>query len=190
MKKILLFAAMAFVTVAASAQTLKFGHVNFSELVQLMPASDSARTQINAAQKEAQDTYQSMVEEYQTKAEQYKEKNSIWTPAVKKSKEDELIDIQNRIQQFEQNIQQELQQQQQQLMAPIQKKAVDEVTKIAKAKGLIYVFDSSSVLYIDDKQSLDLTPEARKALNIPASRTIESLQKELMEQQQAAQPKK
>ena len=184
MKKIILFAVMALVTVAAAAQTPKFGHVNYSELVQLMPAADSARTQINASQKEANDTYNSMIEEYQTKLKQYQEKSATWTPAVKKSKEDELTSIQNRVQDFEQTVQQELQQQSQTLMAPIQKRAIDEVNKIAKAKGLIYVFDTSSVLYIDDKQSTDLTSEARKALNIPATRTLESLQKELQAQQQ------
>ena len=44
MKKVCLLAAAALVCSALSAQTLKFGHVNFSELVQLMPEMDEART--------------------------------------------------------------------------------------------------------------------------------------------------
>jgi hypothetical protein len=42
-------------------------------------------------------------------------------------------------------------------------------------------------LYLDDKQTVDLTQEARKALNIPEGRTLESLQKELQAQQAAQQ---
>ena len=61
------------------------------------------------------------------------------------------------------------------------------VEKLAKAGGYIYVFDVSSLLYIDATQSKDLTPDARKALKIPADRTLESLQAEIQAQQQAQQ---
>ena len=45
MKKILLIAAMAFVSVAGFAQQ-KFAHVNFNELVTLMPEADEARRRL------------------------------------------------------------------------------------------------------------------------------------------------
>ncbi|MCI1640465.1 MAG: OmpH family outer membrane protein, partial [Bacteroidales bacterium] len=93
MKKILLFAFTAFFTVAASAQTsqsgqsIKFGHVDFNQLIQLMPEMDSARVKLAAASKETQDTYDSMLAEFQTKAQEYQNKNATWTPAVKQIKE-------------------------------------------------------------------------------------------------------
>ena len=186
MKKIFLFAAMALFTLTASAQA-KFAYVNFNEIVMLMPESDAARTQMQAAQKEASDTYQSMVDEANAKFNEYQQKQATWTPAIKESKEKELGEIQNRIQEFQQSIQVELQQQNQQLMEPIQKKALETVEKLAKAGGYIYVFDVSSLLYFDSTQSKDLTPDARKALNIPAGRTLESLQAEMQAQQQAQQ---
>ena len=118
MKKIALIAVMALFTLAASAQ-VKLAHVNFNELVTLMPESDNARSTMEAAQKEANETYQSMVEEAQTKYSEYQQKQSTWTAAIRESKEKELGDIQNRIQEFQQSIQQELQQQNEQLMSPI-----------------------------------------------------------------------
>ena len=51
MKKIFIIAAMAIISVAASAQNLKFGYVNYTELVQLMPEMDSVRVQIEAQEK-------------------------------------------------------------------------------------------------------------------------------------------
>ena len=61
MKKVFIIAAAAAMfSFAASAQT-KFAHVNFSELVQLMPEADSAMVQYEAAYKEAQETYSSMI---------------------------------------------------------------------------------------------------------------------------------
>ena len=180
MKKILLIAAVSLLGVAASAQ--KFAHVNFQELVQLMPEADQARATIQESQKNAQETYQAMMSEFQDKYNKYQQSVNTYTPAIRKTKEDELTQIQQRIQEFSQNVEQELQQQQQQLMEPIYKKAQDKVNELAKGQGFIYVFDRAAVLYIDETQSVDLTPEARKALGIPAERTLESLHAELQAQ--------
>lgn len=187
MKRIIIMAAIALVSVAANAQNLKFAHVNFNELVTLMPEMDAAREASEAAAKEAEEVYQAMVEEFQTKLQQYEQKQATWTPAVKESKERELTEIQNRIQEYQSAIQQELQQQQQQLMAPIYQKATETVNTLAKKHGVIYVFDIQSMLYVDAAQSMDLTAEARTALNIPAGRTLESLQAELQAKAQAQQ---
>ena len=178
MKKIILIAAASLLSVAAFAQP-KFAHVNYTELIQLMPEADEARAAMEASNKEVQETYAAMVEEYNTKYATYQQKQSTWTPAIRETKEKEIQGIVTRIQEFEQSIQTELQQQQQQLMAPIQKKANDTVKALAKEGGYVYVFDVNTPLYIDDTQSVDLTPAARKALNIPEGRTLETLQEEL-----------
>ena len=184
MKKLFVIALAALATLTASAQT--FGRVNFQELLMLAPEMDAAREAIAASQKEAEETYSAMVEEYQGKLTQYQQKQATWTAAIRESKERELMEIQNRIQEFQQSISQELQQQQNQLTAPIQEKVSKAITDIAKAKGLTAVFDLSQALYLDETKVIDLTPDARKALNIPASRTLESLQAELQAQAEAA----
>lgn len=186
MKKFILIAAATILTLSVSAQNLKIAHVNFAELVQLMPASDSARAQLSASSKETQDTYQSMVDEFQSKYQQYQAKAGTWTAAVKESKEKELNDIQQRLQEFSQRAEQELQQQQNQLMAPIQQKAMDVVEKLAKDGGYAIVLDDSQALYINKSFITDLTQAARKALGIPDGRTLETLQQELQAQAQAA----
>ena len=185
MKKLFVIALAALATLTASAQT--FGRVNFQELLMLAPEMDAAREAIAASQKEAEETYSAMVEEYQGKLTQYQQKQATWTAAIRESKERELMEIQNRIQEFQQSISQELQQQQNQLTAPIQEKVSKAISDIAKAKGLTAVFDLSQALYLDETKVIDLTPDARKALNIPADRTIESLQAELQAQAEAAQ---
>ena len=187
MKKIFLIIAAASLSFAASAQGAKFAYVNYTELVQLMPEADQARAQIDAQSLEFEETYQGMIEEFQTKYSQYQQKSSTWTASVKESKEKELTDIQNRIQEFQQTASAELQQSQQSLMAPIQEKALQTVEQLAKDRGYTCVFEVSSVLYLDKNQCTDLTPAARKALNSPEGRTIESLQEELLAAQQARQ---
>ena len=180
MKKILAIAAMALLTLTASAQ--KLGRVNFTELYQLAPEADAAREQITAMQNEAQETFNAMLEEYNTKANQYQQKSSTWTTAIRESKEKELMEIQNRVQEFQQSISQELQQKQAELMNPIMEKAQKAVQDIAKAQGIIAVFDSGSALYFDEAAVVDLTPAARKSLGIKEGRTLEQLSAELQAQ--------
>lgn len=188
MKKILTICAALFVAASAFAQT-KTGYVNTTELIQLQPAMDTVRTQLESAQKETYETYQAMIEEYQTKATTFQQKQASWTPAIKESKQKELNEIGNRIQEFEQSANQDLQQMQQALQAPIYQKVNEEIQKLAKAKGLAMVFDiaSASVLYIDPAQSIDLTPELRTILGIPEGRTLQSLQEELQAKAAAQQ---
>ena len=181
MKKILLIAAVSLLSFTGFAQP-KFAHVNLNELVQLMPEMDQARTAMAASEKEANETYQAMVDEFNSKYQQYQQKASSWTTAIRESKEKELTEIQQRIQEFGQSIQTELQQQQQTLMAPIYQKAQEAINTLAKDGGYIYVFEMNTALYIDPAQSTDLTPAARKVLNIAEGRTLETLQAELQAQ--------
>ena len=185
MKKLFVLALAAFAGLSLQAQT--FGRVNVSELVALMPEMDQAREVIAASQKEAEETYSAMLEEFQSKYSQYQQKQATWTAAIKESKERELSDMQNRIQEFQSNISQELQQQQNQLQAPIYEKANKAVQELAKAKGLTALFDATQALYFDESKVIDLTPEARKVLGIAEGRTLETLQAELQEKAQAAQ---
>ena len=187
MKKLFLIAAMAIVSLAATAQNLKFGYVNDTELVQLMPEMDAVREQLEAQEKETYETLSAMYEEYQSKAQQFQQKESTWTPAIRDSKMKELQEIESRFQESQQIFQQELQQMQQMLQAPVMEKAQNTVVELAKAKGLAFVFEETQMIYIDPAQGINLTVEARTALNIPEGRTLETLQAELQAKAQAAQ---
>jgi len=186
MKKILMIAAMAVMSVAASAQDLKWAYVDFNEIIMLMPEMDEARATLEENQKTNEEILVAMYDEYQTKMQQYQQKAESWTPAIRESKEREIMEIQSRFEQTQQSLQVELQQLQQNLQAPIYEKAQATVTDLAKAKGIAFVFEKASLLYVDPAQGIDLTPEARTALNIPADRTLETLQAELQAAAQAA----
>ena len=187
MKKIIMIAALALMTVAASAQETKFAYVDFNEIIMLMPEMDSARATMEENQKTNEEILMSMYEEYQLKAQQYEQKEATWTQAIRESKQKELMDIQARLEQTQQSLQQEMQQLQNSLQAPIYEKAQNTVSELAKAKGVAAVFEKGSLLYLNPDQMVDLTPEARTALGIPEGRTLETLQAELQAKAQQAQ---
>ena len=72
MKRMILIAAAALVSFAATAQNLKLAYVDFTEVIQLMPEMDSARVQIDAASAEAQETYQAMAKKFDEAFEYWK----------------------------------------------------------------------------------------------------------------------
>ena len=152
-----------------------------------MPEMDEARATMDENQKTNEEILVAMYEEYQTKMHQYQQKAESWTPAIRESKEKEIMEIQSRFEQTQQSLQVELQQLQQNLQAPIVEKANKVISDLAKAKGIAAVYEKSSFLYVDPAQFIDLTPEARVALNIPEGRTLETLQAEMMAKAQAAQ---
>ena len=186
MKKIILIAAMALMSIAANAQDLKFAYVDFNEVIMLMPEMDQARATLEENQKTNEEILMSMYQEYQKKMQEYEQKSATWTPAVREMKEKELRDIQARLEQTQQSFQQELQILTQQQQQPVYEAAQKVVRELAKAKGLAFVFDKNSLLYLDPAQGVDLTPEAREALKIPADRTLEKLEQEMQAKAQAA----
>ena len=108
MKRIIIIAAMALMSVSAFAQ--KLAYVDFNEIVMLMPEMDEARATLEENSKTNEEILMSMYEEYQTKMQQYEQKSSTWTPAVLETKQRELMEIESRLQQTQQSLQQELQQ--------------------------------------------------------------------------------
>ena len=187
MKKIILVAAAALMAFAANAQQGKFACVNFEELVMLMPEMDEARAVLEENSKQSEEILMAMYEEHQTKVQQYEQKSSTWTGAILEAKQREIVEIEQRIQQTQQNLQQELQALQQKLQAPAVEKARKVVSDLAKEKGVAVVMEAGAFLYVDPEQVIDLTEDARKALNIPEGRTLETLQAELMAKAQAQQ---
>lgn len=156
------------------AQNLKFGHVNMTELVALMPERDSAVVKLEKYAKDLDETMQTMQAEMQKKYQEYTEKSKDWLPAVLQAKENELNEMNQRLQQFDQTARQEMANMQQQLLSPILQKANEAVDKLGKEQGFTYIFDVSagSLLFIDENVSVDLMPMAKSALGIPADKTL------------------
>lgn len=183
MKKVTIIALCVFATaMAASAQSaLKFGHVNMQEVVFLMDEMDSARAELDRFNQEMQTTYNAMIEELNTKYATYEQMSANWTPSVVATKQQEIQDLQARLQQYEQNAQRDIAALQQQLMAPIQQKATEAVSKIGKANGLIYIMDISSgaVVYFDAAQSMDVTAQVKAELGISPDKKLPQAQPQM-----------
>lgn len=155
-----------------SAQNFKFGHLNSQELIALMPERDSALIKLQQYATELEETITEMQEEYQTKYNTYQQKQATWTAAVLESKQRELIEIQQRLEQFNQGAQQEYQQMNQVLFSPVVTKATNAINKVAKDNGFTYIYDLSTgcLAFYNEEVSVDVLPLVKAELGIPAEK--------------------
>ena len=165
--KLIIIALFLFSGTTVNAQNYKFGHVNSQELLSIMPERDSAEAKIQQYAKELESQLEIMNVEYNNKLNDYVEKRDILTLLVKQTKEQELSEMQKRIQDFTANAEQDLQQQNAQLIQPIIMKAEKAIKDVAKENGFTYIFDLSrgSVIYFSE-QSVDILPMVRKKLGL------------------------
>ena len=145
--------------VSFSQPQLKIGHVNFDEIMLALPESDSAKSILEKETKELQSAYEELTVTYNQLYDEYQKGLASYSAIVKKTKEDELLDKQKRMSEFEQNASITLQNRNAELVRPIVEKINRAIDKVATENGFIYILDISkgSVVYTS-KDSQNLTP--------------------------------
>ena len=155
---------------SAMAQSFKFAHINNDELIQSMPEYDSATVKLEKFRKELVNALELMSVELNTKNEAYQKDAKNLSDIVKQTKEQELGDMNKRIQDFQNNAQQQLQSKQAELFQPIVAKVDKAIKDIGKENGFLYVFDVSlskaTLLYFDETKSTNILPLVKTKLGL------------------------
>ncbi|MBP5642303.1 MAG: OmpH family outer membrane protein [Paludibacteraceae bacterium] len=162
MKK-MIFTVLVALPMIAAAQT--FGHVNTSELFQQMPEVAQVKAKMDTIQSQYEDQLASMQEEIQKKAQDYQANAATLPDAVKQIREQELQEMQQRIQMFYQTAEQDIQKKQQELLAPIHEKMSKAIKAVGEKSHFTYIFDSAAMVYIDPTAT-DVMPAVKKELGI------------------------
>lgn len=167
MKKLLLLLLLSSIAWSVSAQ--KYGHMNFGNLLSLMPETKGADEALKKFQ-------QDMVAKGDTMAKRFQEKyvaaakdmqEGKLSPLQQQQKEDELKKEQQTIMAYEQEISQKVQAKREELLKPIIDKAEKAIADLAKANGYVMVFDTSvfnAILFA--QESDDLMPMIKEKLGI------------------------
>lgn len=150
------FSLLMIVAVSTQGQALKFGHINSADLLAMMPEIKVADSSLQSYQKSLEDQNQAMLTDYQKKIQDFQALSATTTDAVKEVKQQEIKDLENRIQQFQGSAQDKLQNKKEEIYSPILKKAEDAIKEVAKANNYAYVFDTSAgaVIYAQDSDNL------------------------------------
>jgi outer membrane protein len=176
---VITFSLLLLVGASASAQTLKFGHIDFQQLVQGMTEYDTAQKAMAKLQTDLESQLSVMQKEYQTKGQEYVAlvKQANVTDAIRQAKEADIQSLQERISTFQQSAQDNLQKEQTKQMQPVVEKARKAVSDVAKEQGLIYVFDAPSILYFDAALSVDILAAAKSKVGDSKPTVVKPLPK-------------
>lgn len=165
--KVFLIVVLAGVAIQSSAQkTQKLGHINFAVLYEQMPGQDSIRQAFTAFSEQLQSQFQTMQTEYETKLTDYQSNQATMSSIIKQTKEKEILDLQRRIQEFQQTAQEELQNKETELTAPVIEKARKAVSDVAKENGYSFIFNSTEGLLLYTEAGDDIMAMVKKKLGL------------------------
>jgi outer membrane protein len=147
----------------ASAETV-LAHINVQQLVNEMPATKAAQAEIKRLEQTYRADLERSVKELQDLYTRYQ--NEAQTSSTEENAK-RAEDVQKRelnIRQTEQMAGQELQKKQVELLEPIFKQANDAIQKVARAKNIQYVLDSSAGQGLVFAGGADLMADVKKEL--------------------------
>ena len=162
MKKIIITIMLA-LPMLASAQ--KFGHINTQELFAQMPEVAQVKLKMDTIQAQYENQLASMNEEFQKKVQDYQTQEATMADAIKQIRQQELQEMQQRIQLFYQTAEQDIQKKQQELLAPVHERMTKAIKAVGERENYTYIFDSAAMVHIGN-DAVDATPSVKKELGI------------------------
>lgn len=152
----------------ANAQGQKIAYVETSAVAENMPEAAKMQQDLQAYANDLQAELQAMVTEYQNKVKEFRANESAGMPnIVRQTKENEINDLGQRIQDFQANGENALEEKRMELMKPLLEKIQNAINAVGKEKGLTYVLDKSLgiVVYIG-ADAIDITADVKKKLGM------------------------
>ncbi|MBR3454202.1 MAG: OmpH family outer membrane protein [Bacteroidaceae bacterium] len=164
MKKLILMALLA---LPMSLFAQKFAHVNSAEIIQAMPEYTAAQTKLQNLQKTYEEELNRMQDELKTKLDDYQKNEATLLEPVKQRRQQELNDLNQRMEQYYQTSQQDLQKAQADEMQLISTKVMNAIKEVGVAGGYVYIMDATAgIPYISETLSTDVTPQVKAKLGL------------------------
>ena len=141
----LIFGAIIF---SVQTQAQKIRHVSLDSVIKAMPESDSAKKQYSNYAGQLQAQFQSFQDEFQKKYNDYMANQASYTGIIKQTKQKELQDMQERIQEFQQTAQLSLQKFGDSIQKPVIIKAKAAISAVAKEGQYKYILDTGAASFV------------------------------------------
>ena len=157
------------IILACGLHAQKFGHVNTSELLEMMPEVDIADKQLEAFQEGLIKGGESKAASFEADYKKYLEdvNNGVLSKVQQTDRESALAKQQQEISQYERQVQLQVLQKREELLKPILQKIDESIQAEGKEGNYTFIFDSSvsgALLYAPDAD--DLLPAVKKRLGM------------------------
>ncbi len=158
---------MIALSVSAQQKTVKLGHIDGGKLLEAMPEMAQARKAMQTKQDEVQKEMQSLREQLQKLVMEYTQNEKTYSDIIRSSKQQEINELSQRSQKFEEIAMGELEKARVDLMEPVITKAKNAIQAVGKENGFTYIFDVSTggVIFVAESAE-DVLPLVKKKLGI------------------------
>lgn len=152
-----------------SSQAQKYGHLNYGNVLTLLPEVKQSDTQLEVFQKELVSKGERMAVEFRGNVAKFmtEQQSGILSPKEQQTKREALEKEQAAIEAYEQEIQRQVNLKREELLKPLTDKLDKIIEEVAKENGFTLVFDTgafNAVLYGHD--SVDLLSLVKKKLGL------------------------
>ncbi len=173
MKRIFLTLTALIILGSFSANAQKVGYCEIEKIISIMPEYEQAKAKLEGEMQEIQNQAEEMQVEFNNKYKEYTDNLALddndpkkWSPAIQQVKEQELQQLQQRIQDFQLTAQQSFQDRQLELIQPITDK-VDSVLDVIMAEdGYLYIIKDLSIIQVNKKKVDDVGPKVKQKLGL------------------------
>jgi len=124
-------------------KNLKIGHIDSQALLMSMPEMDTVQQKLKKLAQDYDSTLEELQVELNKKFEKYQKEYSTLTDLVRATREAELNELNERLQNFRMQAEKDLANKQIELLKPVQEKAKKAIEEVAKENGFTYIFDIS-----------------------------------------------
>ncbi len=165
MKKLsLLFIAFIF-SFQLLAQS-KVGTIDIEYILSKMPELVQVGVDVKTYSDELDNLLQVKYTKYQVLINVYQENETGYTDTEKKTKQDEIIDLENEMQQFQQNSSTLIQIRQNELLRPLYMKIREALNVVSNEEKFTQVFTvDNTIVYLDT--NFDITNTVMKKIGLP-----------------------
>ena len=174
MKKIIGILAVVFILMSfTTLVTQKIGYCDVQQIIPLMPDYEQAKAKLEAQAKDYQNQLEEMQVEFNNKYKDYTDNAALadndpkkWSPAIQKMKEQELSDLQQRIQDFQSTIQQDMQDSQVKLLSGIQSKVDSVIDIVIQQNSYWFIIENTQDIRVNKKLIDDVSPVVKQKLGL------------------------
>ena len=167
-KKLLLLLLSILSTGFLFSQTSnKLGYIDSDKLIKIMPENDSAQAKLEKFVRDFQKQLETMQVEFNNKYQEYTNNRNTYLEAIRRMKEEELQDMNTRIQQFQSAARENIEITRGEVFKPVIDKAKKAISDVAKENNFTYIFDLSDgfVIY-HDENAIDFLPLVKQKLGL------------------------
>jgi len=160
---IILFVA----SIGVQAQTsVKIGYVDFAQIVSIMPGQDSINKKLQAHVASLEAQMKTMQNEYEGKINNYQATQATMSQIIKQTKEKEILDLQTRIEAFNQQAQYDMQNKQNELTQPLIDRILRAIKAVGKENGFTYILNGNEQIILYSDGGINVLPMVKQKLGL------------------------